>query len=406
MKCATNAFAVLAFFAAITLLVTSSDAGCISTNGRVTSTLHGMTNAAAGMLNRLGGGYLAPYIKVVSDPSERPWITEANMKNWCKWKAAVYSEDPTMLNRMLKLCRGCEAQYADRMHGACLMASRGKRWDSYTKIIEAMCMDLDRFRQDIFDQIARAIHPLNAPYLAAVLDGIAGRMDQVLPDIITVLAKIVVFGPKASPRSAEKICEYITHAGLKELSTVAMIENKHERLTELLACLKHRNDWPQGLIEHIAQVILGKGEYYILKALLEMEPTNKYHLRKQALDGLANSILALNSNKVNGLIQTFEIPTVKVHYALDVAVGICLYYGSIKKVKRIIEFLNSNPRQYKSVVDAVLKECRREDLTKYDLVIQECHQMFQDWITKEEARQKEEDGEWQDLHFNVHHPMT
>ncbi len=404
MKCATNAFAALAFFAATALLVTSSDAGRISTNGQATSTLHGMINAAAGMLDRLG--CTAPCVKALSDPSEWPSITEGDMKSGTKWLEATCSKDPTMLNRMLKLCKGRGEPYTGLMHTACWSARLDGYWDNYISIVKVLSIDPDTLRGCIHSHLMSVRGEKDALLLAATLEGIAEKMDQVLLDIVIVLAKIVVFGPKVYSRCAEKIYEHVTHAGLKELSTVAMIENKHERLTELLACLKHRNDWPQGLIEHIAQVILDEGEYHVLKALMEMEPANKHHLRKQALYGLANSILVLNSDKVNGLIQTFDISTAQVHCALDVAVEMCLHYGSTEKVNRIIEFLNSNPRQYKSAVGAALEECWQESLPQYGPVIQEYHQMLQDWITKEEARQKEEDGEWQDLHFNVHHPMT
>ncbi len=447
MKCATNAFVVLASFAVTTLPVTSSDAGRISTNGQATSTLHGMVNAAAGMLTRFGGLCAASCIKVPSDFSEWPPITKGDMKSETKWFQAMCSEDSTMLNRMLKLCKGRGEPYTSLMHTACWSARTGRHWDKYTKIIEAMCMDLDSPESPVHVHINDALGEKDASLLVATLRGVAGN-DQMTEDIGKILAVLVMMGLGDHPGNIEEICESVTHTGLRELSAVAMIENRHERLVASAACFTRSKDLPQGLIEEIARFAYDNEEYRALEVLLRARPSNGEALRGWLVHRLFLNILHTNLDEVYECIRIFDISAAEIHDPLKSAVMRCINSGSPEKFDNIVKFLDNaikvhsalnvkvryalknvirectidlgsirmfeyiflflgnRPQQYKLAVDAALK--RYEDITQLDIESLKCYKGFQNWTAKEESRQKKEDRKWQMAyaHLNPLHPMT
>ncbi len=313
-------------------------------------------------------------------------MPEKDMVDDIKWKAAARSNDPTELESMLRLCRNHEAKYAEQMLWACWEAYWHKQWKNLTKIIEAMCMDLDRFQQDISNQISRAIYPLNVPCLAAVLDGIAGKMNQMLTTVGTVILTInMANGPDDYPGCAEKIHEHVTHAALKELSAVAMIKSKEERLAALDACLQRRHDWPQGIIEKIARFTLEFGEYNTLEILLEMEPSIRDGLRRQTVKDLGENLFYAKIDDIKEQIRIFDISAAEVDDALKYAVDTCIKYGLTWESKEIISFLDSKPQEYRPVVDAAVKGYNQKDAVLLAPGSRKCHQLFQEWITAVES---------------------
>ncbi len=405
------------------LLVAVSDAVSLSTRGRATSTVHGMASTAAGILRRLQHkGFRA---KVLSNPSKWPPITKADMYSGYKWHDAIHSKDLTLLSRMLRRCRGRGAQYEAQICTAYWRACSSKRWDSYTKIIEAMSMDLNQFRLRIFVHINDALKGKDVPLLVATLEGIAGN-NKMIEHTGMILATLVMNGLGGYPVNMEKICESVTHAGLREFSAIVMIENKHERLAASIACLQRRNDWPRGLIERMAKIIYETRDYCTLELLLHMGPSNKSQLRRWAISDLGVNILQGNLDRVNWHIRIFNISTDEVHGFLKDAVMDCInsglperleniimflddavkahtalghtvgriQFGSVRMSEYLSQFLISKPQQYKLAVEEALGELTQKDATRFDITESQkrCHQMIKDWITKEEVRQKEEDG--------------
>ncbi len=394
MRGATNLSIVLTFFVATSLFVTSHYAARLYTNGPTTSALHEMARVTTRGLSRLG--CIRSCIKVSLDPSECPPITEAEMNSCDQWYAAVCSKDPMTLQKMLKLCKYHEERYASQMRLACGTALFNQQWKNLTKIIEAMCMDLDQFEWYISDWISRATRWTNVPYIAAILDGIAGEMGQMLKAVGNVLAIIAVIGPKDYPEIVEKICKHVADARLKEIGVVARITGKEERLDALEACLTCRNDWPHDLINEMARVALETREYRTLELLLDVNPSNKDDLRSQAIYGLWAEISTGNPH-VNELIRIFDISPSEVHNSLNKTVRNCIYQGSMRSLETICQFLDNKPQQHKLTVDAALKGLTQEDLARLDTEALRRLRMFQDWSIKEKHHQKAHSA-----HLNVH----
>ncbi len=384
MKCAGSVSVVLVLFAATNLLVTSSDAARPSRNGEAASTLHRIADVAAVVLSRLGC--------TVSRTKVPQLILEADMNNYGKWHAAVLSQDSSTLEGMLRLCKNREEKYVCQMYEALTTACSEKRCNNVTKIIKAMCMDLDRFKHDISYYINEALRGKDGPCLVATLDGITEKMDQMPETIGRVLATILIFESSTYPGSAEKIHTHVTHAGVKELSLIARIESQEGRLAALDACFKRRNDWPQGFIEEVAEVTLEEAKYHFLELSLRMEPSNKDYLRRQAMGHLWESILFSNSDEVDVLIRVFDMSIAEVDNSLRYAIKTCVIGGTIKELKNLFDFLNSKPQRYRLTVDAALKEVTQEMISLFDNESQKCYRMLQNWTTATEPCQEEDES--------------
>ncbi len=392
MKCATNVSIVLAFFAAAALLVTSSAAGRLSTHSAL-------------------------------DPSEYPLITEADMQSGRKWRAAILSTDPTTLDHMLELCKGHEERYAREMCNYAWEAQLEEQWESFSKIIKAMCMDPDRFKGEIVYNVRNAMIFRHDAYLAAIVDGITEKMDQI-PDITyRVLAELIVVGQKHYPESAKRIHENVTHAGLKEFSEIAMTESKDERLDALVAFLKRTKDLPEGIIEAVAQLMLNEDEYHPLKALLEMKPRNTDYIRGWLAFQILSDVLRAKFDQANELIRIFDISAAEVHNPLKETIRKCIEHGLTENLDSIFKFLNNaakarnapwnivgsmdsvlpaildnilhflenKPQGYKLAVNVALEEFTQERIAEFDATQGRLYKICQDWVTNEESRQKEED---------------
>ncbi len=437
--------------------MTYANAARRSTNGsrRVTSTLRGMADAAAGILHRLGctascmgrvrasGSAIAAELlgtEVLPHPLGWPPISKAYMENGAKWRAAARSKDHTRLNRMLEHCKGHGKKYTDQMYTASVAAHQEKPWKNLTNnIIRAQCMDFDRFEREIFELIK--LGPLYPPFLADVLDGIAGKMDRMPITLGIIILDIgMMHGPKTYPGCAGKIHEHVTHAALKELGAIAMIKNKEERRAAFGACLKLRKDWPHGLIEAMTEHAYLHRQYHTLEVLLGMKPKNKGHLRRQTVKHLWDTIRLRRGNDADECIRIFDISTDEVHDALKKVVGDCIYSESIHGLKRLIEFLDNTveadcamvntvkectislgsirmfeyilqfldnkPQQYRLAVEAGLEKYAVGDTCKCGKWSQEHHQMLQDWITNEKRRQESRGYREQDRHLSALHPIA
>ncbi len=376
MKCAIASSTMLAFFAILVILVTFSDAGRSSIRSRATSALHGIANVATGVLNRLG--CKASRIELLPHPLKWPPISESDMEDDGKWKAAVRSKDPARLENMLKLCRNHEGKYAESMYKALVAAHLARKWDNYTKIIEAMCISPDLFKSWISHVISRAVMCENDLCLVAIAKGIAGK--------------------------------------------------------------KPKMDWQEGEIEMMTKIIFDVREYHTLGLLLEMGPSNKGKLRRLAVRSLYEEILSGNIDSVNELVRIFDISATEIYRALKKAVRICIGFGSTKTVGKIIKFLDNatavhnalrdvvgmhlhgagqadaldcifhfldnKPQLYKHAVRAALKKFTREDIAKLGRWSSKCRKMIKKWATKGKSCQKEEGNKMRKKHFHLCYPRA
>ncbi len=376
MKCATNMLIVLALFVAAALHVASSGAACASIHDGAATALDGDGVSATGPITAT-----EPVGAEVSLHSpESPLISEEDIQDTRKWEIAIQSNDPTMLDSILRHCKNHGSAYVYEAREALKVAHWERRWESLSKIIRVLLEMSDRIGPRIPSMITDAIESPYSLYLAAILKGMAEKMNWLPETIGRVLATIVIVGSKDYPGGAEEIYEHATHAGLKRLSEIAMIENQEERLDALAACLIHRRDWPDGLIERIAEIIYDKNEYRILKLLLDMEPSNKDDLRRRSVYELSKKIPLLNIGKVSELIQIFDISAANVHNALKEAVSKYIDYGSTDGLENIIDLLDSNPTDYKLAVDAALTGFTREKTVNFSRRCQQNYETFQDWL--------------------------
>ncbi len=435
MKCATNISISLAFFTVTALLIASSHAGRLSIHSVATATSDGMNSTATSATesNSEGeqeemfpnkprpellciDGVGATDLTTATGPigaemalHSLEWVPglKANVKDPYKWDDATCSKDPTMLENMLGFCRGRERKYALQIRQASRAAWRAKEWGNLTKIIEAMCMNLGKFESNISRRIRTALNHTNAPYLAAILEGMAGKMDEMPKGVGMALANTVILGPEDYPGCAEKIHKHITHAGLKELSLIAMKENREERLAALAVCLKHKRNWPEHVIEEMAQLTYEDGEYHILELLLEMKPSNREDLYNQSVELLHLDILHGNFDNVSKLIRIFNIPPAKVHSALKHAVRKCLVdHDGPVDLGNIVTFINSDPQQHKLAVDTALRGLAPEKIAKLGAEALKRYKFFQNWIIAVNARQGKRNPEMHNAHWNICHPMA
>ncbi len=417
--------------------MTFSDAARLPIHGGAASTLDAMSNKAARLLERLRRAVSDMHSVGTADPTAAaepidakvplyplawPLISEADLNDTRKWNAALCSKDSTMLDRMLELCKGQEEKYAYLMFLACITARINQEFKNLTKIIAAMCMDLDRFQLYISHMVDLAMEHGDAQGLAAILEGIAGRMDQMPKDISKVLAKTVIIGSEDYRESAKKIHEHVTHIGLKELSVIAMITKKGERLAASIECLKGRDDWPQDLVEEMAKVTYEAQEYRTLELLLHMEPSNKNHLRRLTVNSLPSRIGSGNFDEADGLVRMFDISIPEFQNALGKVVGNCIYSNMLDKVEKtfehldyvvkvhdamekdavskcteagvsdaletIIKFLGNKPQEYKLAVDAALEGFTQQDVSQLDSQALKRYQRFQKWATMVKSHQE------------------
>ncbi len=472
MRCTTGLPIVLASATVATLLVTSSDVTRLPPNNGVSSALHRVTNAAAGIINRAAGivnrfGCKAPRMGKVSvagpttagepigtegtlsHPFELPLVSVADMKDCDKWRAAASSKDPTGLENMLRLCRSHEKEYAHQIISALKTARGAKKWKNFTKTIEAVCIYHRVFADEISREINRAMKRGHDLYLAAILEGIAGK-DQMAEIVGIVLAHLVIFGPWSYQKSVRKIHEHATYSGFRELSEVAMIRGREKRLAASIVCLQRRNDWSRGLIEEMAQITYENREYRTLGLLLEMRPGTKSSLRQETLYNLWMEISYFDSKDANELIRIFDISAAEVHRLLRYSVFQCIRWGSAKDLKNIINFLDGTLEVHRALRDAARK-CLRERLKsvghieclnhilsfldnapqQYKLAVDEAlewyrqehdqwgrwsrkrYQRFHDWATKMESYQEEDNdddddgsGQLHGLHLNTHRSIV
>ncbi len=250
MRCATNVSIVPTFFVAVAILATFSDAARLPIHDGAISGRDGVIDVDAATVvpteeskeyettNIQGVGHSrTDTVSIGEVPSQdcslAPPILEADMQESSKWYlAAVRSNDSTILDRMLGLCRGHEEKYAEQLNGVLKAVCYAQKWSNLAKIIKAMCMDLDRFKWTLFYMLERDImRDEYAPSLVPILEAIAGKMDQ-MPEIIgTLLVTLAVTEPKYYREIAEQISLSVTDIELRELSAIAMIEEQEQRLT-------------------------------------------------------------------------------------------------------------------------------------------------------------------------------
>ncbi len=176
-----------------------------------------------------------------------------------------------------------------------------------------------------------------------------------------------------------------------------------------------------------------------MELLLNVEPSNKNALRKQTIGNLWARISGENLDRVNELIRIFDISAADVHAPLKKAILMCIDHGPSEAPDRIFKFLDhaveihnalrstvectcpglveisetvcrllgNNPREYRLAVDAALGQITQERMDQFGTKSQKHrYKMFQNWVAKEESRQKKEDAKVRDAHLNLRHSIA